>query len=692
MNYADTSLPDTKIMPDHRPVTVTFEGDLVWVTIDNPPVNATSTAVRAGLARAVDEVAASGAKAAILTCAGRTFVAGGDISEFGAPPQEPSLSDVTSAIEASSVPWVAAMHGTVFGGGFEIAMGCAYRIALAETRFALPEVTLGLVPGAGGTQRLPRLVPMKDAIDIATSGKPVTADALLALGGLDAVVNSDLPDAAKAFVVSLPNRSAATSARPLIGDDPALFDTARAIFGSRPGPEAPFHVLDALEWARLPAAEGIAKERALHMVLRDTAESRALRHAFFAERAVAKPDAIKSGAPRLIEMVVIVGGGLMGTGIGTAMLNAGLSVTIIEQDGDAAEAARERVAANLNGAVKRGKLTGAGRDKAMDRLVCRDNFTAAANHDLAIEAVFEDMDAKRAVFDKLDAIMAPDAIFATNTSYLDPVAIFKGISRAERCLGLHFFSPAHIMKLLEIIHTPQTSADTLATAFALAKRLGKVGVLSGICDGFIGNRMLAATRREAEYLLADGALPHEIDAAMVAFGFAMGPLAVQDMAGHQIGWAFRKANAHKRDPNQRYIPLADRLCEAGRFGLRTGKGWFAYEDGSRVPQRDPEVEAMIEAYSAEQGITRRSFSAQEITDRLLAVMANEGARIVEEGIAENDAAVDQVKLHGYGFPRWKGGPMQVFAERGWGAAAGIMAEVETQSPGSWQLAGRLSGA
>ncbi len=678
--------------PMTEPVTVSHEGKIAWVLIDNPPVNATSNAVRAGLARAVDEVATSGAKAAVLVCAGRTFVAGGDISEFGAPPQEPSLSDVISAIEASAVPWVAAMHGTVFGGGFEIAMGCAYRVALKGTRFALPEVTLGLVPGAGGTQRLPRLIPMKNAIDIATSGKPVDANTLLALGGLDAVMDGDLSDAAGTFAANLPERGLPTSARAIIGDDPALFDTARTAFGKKHGPHAPFDVLNALEWARLPAAEGLAKERALHMKMRDTAESRALRHAFFAERAVSKPTAIKDGTARPVEKVVIIGGGLMGTGIGAAMLNAGLSVTIIEQDSDAAEEARKRVAANLDGAVTRGKMTGEMRDKAVRRLACGDEFSAAAGHDLAIEAVFEDMDAKRTVFAKLGAVMAPDAILATNTSYLDPQTIFEGVSNPERCLGLHFFSPAHIMKLLEIIRTPQTSADTLATAFALAKRLGKVGVLSGICDGFIGNRMLATTRREAEYLLADGALPHEIDAAMVDFGFAMGPLAVQDMAGHQIGWAFRKANAHKRNPNQRYIPLADRLCEAGRFGLRTGKGWFAYEDGGRVPQRDPEVEAMIEAYSAEQGITRQSFSTQEIADRLLAVMANEGALIVEEDIAENDAAVDQVKLHGYGFPRWKGGPMQVFAERGWDEAARIMADVEAQSPGSWTLAERLKDA
>ncbi len=594
-------------MTEPSPVAVSFQDDLAWVEIDNPPVNATSAAVRTGLARAVEEVAAREAKAAILVCAGRTFVAGGDISEFGAPPLEPTLSDVISSIEDSDVPWIAAMHGTVFGGGFEIAMGCAYRVALADTRFALPEVTLGLVPGAGGTQRLPRLIPMGEAIDIAARARQIDATRLASLGGLDAVVEGDLRHEARRFAADLPERGSAPGARSIIDDDPALFEQARAEFGRKPGPQAPLRVLDALEWARLPATEGLAKERALHMRLRDTAESRALRHAFFAQRAVSKPAAIRDGSARMVEKVAIVGGGLMGTGIATAMLTAGLSVTIIEQDADAADGARDRIASNLAGAIARGKMTGAAQEQALNALVCSEDYAAAAGHDLAIEAVFEDIDAKRAVFAKLDRVMTGDAILATNTSYLDPTAIFDGISGPDRCLGLHFFSPAHIMKLLEIVRTPQTSADTLATAFALAKRLGKVGVLSGICDGFIGNRMLATTRREAEYLLADGALPHEIDAAMVAFGFAMGPLAVQDMAGHQIGWAFRKANAHKRDPNQRYVPLADRLCEAGRFGLRTGKGWFAYDEGSRVTRRDSEVEAMIEAYSAEQGIVRRSF-------------------------------------------------------------------------------------
>jgi 3-hydroxyacyl-CoA dehydrogenase len=369
-----------------------------------------------------------------------------------------------------------------------------------------------------------------------------------------------------------------------------------------------------------------------------------------------------------------------------------LRVTLIERSAKEASAAQGRVEGLVAGALKRGKISQSQYESQMTAFAAVDNYAAASGVDLAVEAVFEDLGVKQAVFAELAKHLSQDAILATNTSYLDPQEIFADIPNKARCLGLHFFSPAHVMKLVEIVNTPQTDPDVLATGFQLAKRLRKIAVLSGICDGFIGNRMLSAYRREAEYLLADGALPHEVDAAMRGFGMPMGPFELQDLTGLQIAWANRKRQAETRDPAERYESIADTLCEMGRLGQRSGKGWYTYAEGSRAPQRDPEVEALIVAYSAERGITRRKYTEQEIRDRLLAVYANEGARIVEEGIAEDFAAVDMVKLHGYGFPRWRGGPMQYAAEVGWAGMARVMAEVAGESPGSWALADHLARA
>ncbi|MEQ9695379.1 FAD-dependent oxidoreductase [Shimia sp. SDUM112013] len=671
-------------MSENHVVTVTHQDDVAWVEINNPPVNATSTAVRQGLADAVQAV--QGARVAVLTCAGRTFVAGGDMSEFDAPPVEPHLPDVVQMIEDSPVPFIAAMHGNVLGGGFEIAMGCAWRIAVAGTGFGLPEVNVGLIPGAGGTQRLPRLIGMDAAIDIACSGKIIKADEMLALGGID-IVAEDLNSAVAAFVASLPERPVGVSARAVPAFDSALIDTKRTALVKRAkGQQSPLENLTALQWALAPFAEGQPKERARHLELRQSAESRALRHAFFAERVVAKPDAIKGAEPRQIDSLVVVGGGLMGAGIATSALNSGLSVTLIERDAEAAATAETRVHGLLEGAVKRGKMTAEAFEARKAAFRAASDYAAAASAPLAIEAVFEDVDVKREVFQKLSAVMDKNAILATNTSYLDPMLIFGGIENQSRCLGLHFFSPAHIMKLLEIVKTPHTSAEVLATGFALGKRLRKVSVLSGICDGFIGNRILAAYRRAADYLLADGALPYQVDAAMRKVGVPMGPYEMQDLTGLQIAWANRKRQAATRDPKERYVTIADQLCEMDRLGQRTGKGWYRYEEGNRTPQRDPEVEDLIVKYSADHGIIRRDFSDEDISGRLLAVMANEGAQIVAEGIAERPADVDMVKIHGYGFPRWRGGPMQYATEIGWQKSQEFMQLVVEESPDSWKIA------
>ncbi len=665
-------------------VTVEFKGDVAWITIDNPPVNATSVGVRQGLVDAITVI--KGARVAVLRCAGRTFVAGGDMSEFDRPPVEPHLPDVIQMIEDSEVPFVACMHGNVLGGGFEIAMACAWRIAAPGTSFGLPEVNVGLIPGAGGTQRLPRLVGMDLAIDLACSGKMLKAEVMQQHGAVDLVADP-LEDAVDRFVSDLPERPVPVSQRPVADFAPDLIEASRRKLEKRAkGQQSPMENLTALGWATEPFSAGQPKERTLHMALRKSAESRALRHAFFAERAVSKPAMIKGVEAREIHRIAVVGGGLMGAGIATAALSSGLSVTLIERDTEAAKAAHDRVNGLLNGAVKRGKMTEAQFQNALSRFRAVDSYAEAADAQLAIEAVFEDISVKQQVFAELAQHLSAEAILATNTSYLNPVEIFAGIENPARCIGLHFFSPAHVMKLLEIVHTPQTAPEVVATGFALGKKLRKISVLSGICDGFIGNRMLAAYRRAADYLLADGALPYQVDEAMRGFGMPMGPYELQDLTGLQIAWANRKRNAATRDPNERYVTIADQLCEMERLGQRSGKGWYRYDAGDRKPIRDPEVEALIETYSAAEGITRRSFGAQDISSRLLAVLANEGDLIIEEGIAENTEAVDMVQIHGYGFPRWRGGPMNYRNEIGSRTSAATMRVVAEESPASWVIA------
>ncbi len=666
-------------------VDVRLEDGLAWVTVNNPPVNATSTAVRQGLLDAVTAV--QGARLAILQCAGRTFIAGGDMTEFDAPPQEPHLPDVVNAIEASETPFVAAMRGTVLGGGLEIAMACAWRIAAPGTKFGLPEVNVGVIPGAGGTQRAPRLFGWDAALDMACSGKLISAKEALALGAIDAI-DADPETAAQGLTLDAPTP---VSQRPAPSLDDTWFSEKRNALSSKArGTVAPLHNLDALQWAVLPFAEGQPKERALHLALRKSDESRALRHAFFAERAVARPKDIEGGTPRDITRIAIVGGGLMGAGIAAACLSAGYRVSIIERDQDAANAAQDRVAGLINGALKRGKIDQTTHDAQIAAFNAGVGYDVARDADLAIEAVFEDVEVKKTAFAGLAKAMSDDAILATNTSYLDPRDIFAGIDNPSRCVGLHFFSPAHIMKLLEVVKLPETSKDTLATAFALAKRLRKVAVLSGICDGFIGNRMLAVYRRAAEYMLADGATPKQIDDAMRAYGMAMGPFEAQDMSGLQIAEANRRRQDATRPAEERYVTISDQLCALGRTGQRTGKGWYAYVEGDRTPQVDQVVTDLITRYSAETGISRQTFTQAQIQTRLLAILANEGARIVEEGIAENDAAVDIVKLHGYGFPRARGGPMFAAQTAGDVTIRDALDALDRQSPGSWTRAKRYT--
>jgi 3-hydroxyacyl-CoA dehydrogenase len=669
-------------------VSTNIQDGIAVICVNNPPVNATSTALRQGLLDAVTTCESMSAKVAILYCKGPTFIAGGDMTEFNSPPTPPDLPDVVQAIEDSVVPWIAAMHGTVLGGGFEIAMGCAYRVAQANTRFALPEVNVGLIPGAGGTQRLPRLIGTKAAIDLTTSGRMIMATDLYDLGGLDMLSTAATAlDAAKAFCTSRPDCPIVISQRKCDAlSDSSIKDLKTQVTHNSKGQQSPLHCLEATLMAtRMPFKLGQPKERALHLALRNSAESRALRHVFFAERAVSKPTILGQSKPHSIAHVAVVGGGLMGAGIALSCLQAGLKVSLLEQDKDTADKGFDRVYSLINGAVKRAKITHENADKLLNNLQFGADYNLATNADIAIEAVFEDLGVKQAVFQRLADVMRPDAILATNTSYIDPVEIMQGISNASRCIGLHFFSPAHIMKLLEIVRLPDTDPAVIATGFVLAKRLRKVAVLSSICDGFIGNRILAAYRREADYLLMDGVKPEDIDAAMRAFGMPMGPYELQDLTGLQIAWANRKRQVTKRPAEERYVKVGDMLCEAGRLGQRSGAGWYRYNENSRTPIPDQYVTDLIKSLDA----GRQSFSQDDIINRILAAIINEGGRIVEEGIAERVIDIDMVMIHGYGFPRWRGGPMHYATETGLERIKADMAQVALQSPKSWVISDML---
>lgn len=639
------------------------DGEVAVLVIDNPPVNALGHAVRQGLA---DGIAAAGAdpavRAVVIRAAGRTFPAGADISEFGRPPQVPLLPDLCNMIEACPKPVIAALHGTALGGGLEVALGAHYRIALEGTRLGLPEVQLGLLPGAGGTQRVPRLLGAERALDLMISGKPVTARAAQDMGLIDGVVEDDLPGAAVALARMLAEE--ARPPRPTRDRQDGFHDSAAyvaAVAAARKKHAqdrlpAPRRIVDCVEAALLlPFDRGLAYERAAFEELLATPEAAGLRHAFFAERHAARfPEA--SASPRAVASVGVVGGGLMGAGIAYAALTSGHAVTLLDRDRDALARGLERIARLQARAVETGRMTDAAREADWARLSGALDMADLAGCDLAIEAVFEDFDVKADVLRGLDAALKPGAVIATNTSYLDVDALAAVTGRPADVVGLHFFSPAHVMRLLEIVVGRHTAPEVVATGLAFGKRLGKVSVRAGVCDGFIGNRILTAYRQAAEFAVEDGATPAQVDAAMRGFGMPLGPFQVSDMAGLQIGWARRKRLAPTRDPSHRYVAIADRLCEAGRFGQSNGRGWYRYDDG-RTAVEDPEVTAIIAAERSARGITPRAFTPDELRTRLLAAMANEGARILAEGIASRPSDIDVVKLFGYGFPRWEGGPM-----------------------------------
>ena len=648
-------------------VTTALHGDVLVVTIDNPPVNALGAAVRQGLLAAMQQAQADAAVAAVLLVgAGKAFIAGADIREFGKPPVPPALPEVCRAIEGSDKPVVAVLHGAALGGGLEVALSAHYRLALPAATVGLPEVNLGLLPGSGGTQRAPRLMGVQAATAMMLSGQHLKAQAALQAGLVDKLVEgADAQAAGLAYVRELLTAKAPVRrTRDLAIAEPqaalAWLEEQKAETAKKArGLFSPLKIIECVQAAvQLPFDEGLARERALFIECLDSPQRAGLIHAFFAEREVAKVPEAQAAQPRPVASVAVIGGGTMGAGIAVAALDAGLPVTMIERDAESIARGRANVEKVYNGLVAKGRMTDAAKAAVMARYTGSTNYADIAQVDLVIEAVFEDIEVKKAVFRELDRVCKPGAVLATNTSYLDIDAIAAATSRPQDVIGLHFFSPANIMKLLEIVVPAKVGADVVATAFELAKKLKKVPVRAGVCDGFIGNRILAVYKQAADYLMEDGASPYEIDAAVRGFGFAMGPFQVTDLAGGDIGWATRKRRAATRDPKARYVEIADRICERGWFGQKTGRGFYLYPEGARVGQPDPEVLAIVDAERAKKGITPRSFSADDIMRRYMAAMVNEGAKVVAEGIALRPLDVDVTFVAGYGFPRHRGGPMK----------------------------------
>ena len=634
------------------------EGVLV-ITIDNPPVNALSEDVRAGLDRALTHAADSESVIGlVITGAGKTFIGGADIREFGKPAAEPNLPSLLDRIEGLAKPVVAGINGAALGGGLEVALACHHRLVLAGAQLGLPEVKLGVVPGAGGTQRLPRLVGIPAALDLVGSGRAVTGDEALSLGIVDEIIEEEIEDSAIHAALILSDKPLRRTCDLAVGPfDAAEAETISAkVLGKSRGQKAPMEALRLVRAAgERSFKDGVANERVTFLNLRDSSEAAALRHVFFAERAATKVDVPEGVEPRDVRTIGVVGLGLMGSGIAAAALGSGYRVIGLEQTIEASERGHERIFRLLDRAATSGRVDIAALTVQKEQLVTSADDADLAGCDLVIEAVFDDLAVKAELFQRLDRVVSPETVLATNTSYLNPNEIAAATVYPERVIGLHFFSPAHIMRLVEVVRCGMSAPDALATGLAVAKRLRKLPVVTGVCEGFIGNRIFSAYRREAEFLIEDGAMPHEVDAALEDYGFPMGLFAVNDMAGLEIAWARRKRQAVTRDASERYVDIADRLCEAGRFGQKSGLGWYAYPDGKRTI--DPNVTLLIEAARGAKGIVPRSFSRADILTRLLSAMVTEGQALLAEGIATRPSDIDLVMINGYGFPAHKGGPM-----------------------------------
>ncbi|MGH1368323.1 MAG: 3-hydroxyacyl-CoA dehydrogenase NAD-binding domain-containing protein [Maritimibacter sp.] len=665
-------------------------GGVALVSIDNPPVNALSQEVRQGLHDAITQGNADAdVKVIAIYAKGRTFIAGADIREFGKPPKMPALPTVCNDMEASEKPVIAILHGTALGGGLEIGLSAHARIGVEGLRVGLPEILLGLLPGSGGTQRTPRLIGMEKTLDMTLSGRQVPATEALEIGLIDALETGNPRDVALASGENVINgtlKTRRTSDLPCTLDADAIAAARKLVAKKMPHVYCASKAVDAIERATGDVIEGMKFERESFMAGLAHPSGRGMVHAFFAERAVAKiPEA--GATPREVSKIGVIGGGTMGSGIATSALMAGLEVRLIEVTDEALQRGVDTITANLNGGVKRGKMSEAKRDAALARLSPSTEMDSLSDVDVVIEAVFEDMDVKKDIFSRLDVICKEGAILASNTSYLDINEIASVTKRPEDVIGLHFFSPAHIMRLLEVVVAEKTAPEVVATGFALGKKLRKISVRAGVCDGFIGNRILAHYGKTAGYLMEDGASPQQIDQALEDFGFAMGPYKVGDLAGLDIGWMTRKRKAATRPNEERYVTIHDRICEEGWFGRKTGKGFYDYS-GDMKP--NPAVAKIIETERAARGITPREFTDEEIVDRYMTAMIVESVRVIEDGIALRPIDVDTVFLMGYGFPRFRGGPLKYADEIG---AADLVKRIETYATEDsyyWQVPALLA--
>nr|WP_297350300.1 3-hydroxyacyl-CoA dehydrogenase NAD-binding domain-containing protein [uncultured Caldimonas sp.] len=645
-----------------------LHGSVAVITLNNPPVNGlgyeTRKGITDGLSKAEDD---ANVKAIVITGAGRAFSGGADIREFGSPKalQEPNLLSVIKTVENCSKPVVAAIHSVCMGGGLELALGCHYRVAANGTQVALPEVKLGLLPGAGGTQRLPRAIGVENALNMIVGGDPVKSELLAAIPGqtlFNKIVDGDVVPAAVAYANEIADQRPLPLVRNLKAEHPnaeGYFqfarNTVKAVAKNFP---APAKCVDAVEAAvKKKFEDGMTFERELFAALMMTPESKALRHAFFAERAASKvPDVPEDTPVRAINKVAVIGAGTMGGGISMNFLNAGIPVVILEMKQDALDRGIGVMRKNYEAQVKKGKLKQDKYEQRISLLSTTLSYDEIKDADLVIEAVFEDIGVKEQVFKTLDEVMKPGAILASNTSTLDVNKIAGFTKRPQDVIGMHFFSPANVMKLLEVVRGEKTAKDVLATVMQLAKKIRKTAVVSGVCDGFIGNRMIEQYSRQAGFLLEEGCTPEQVDRAIERFGFAMGPFRMGDLAGNDVGWYIRKRRYIEK-PHMRYSKTADLLCEMGRFGQKTGAGWYDYKPGKRDAIPSPVVNEMIEKHRAELGVAPRKISDEEIVGRLVYALVNEGAKILEEGIALRASDIDMVYLTGYGFPLWRGGPM-----------------------------------
>jgi len=643
------------------------DGDIAVIVIDNPPINAGSAAVREGLMAAIATLESdAGLQGAVLIGAGSTFIAGSDLREFGQPLAEPQLPSVIKAIEDCGKPVVAALHGAALGGGFELALGCDARVAAPGTVVGLPEVTLGIIPGAGGTQRLPRIVGIPRAIGMICSGERIGTAAALAAGMIDVEAQSDLRAAAVAHARLLVGRKQRLRDRAVpLADAGAIAEaSAAALKAGKRRPQVQAAIDAIVATATVAIDDGLADERAVFQRLRVSREAFALRHQFFAERDSAKHPSLDAAKPRDIRRIAVIGAGTMGSGIAIAALDAGHEVLLLEQEATALERGASRIHDHYANRVKGGKTKTAVAAACQARLSTSLDWPRIAEADLVIEAVFEEMGVKQLVFQRIDALARPGAVLASNTSYLDLDAIAAATTRPQDVIGLHFFSPANVMKLMEVVRGKASAPDALATGLALGRKLKKLPVLTGNAFGFVGNRLYAAYRRQCEFMVEEGASPEQVDAALEAFGFAMGPFTVADLSGLDIAWHMRRAQAASRDPAARYVHIADRLCEAGRLGRKTGAGYYRYPDGASRPQVDPAVAELIAKARADKGIAPRELGAEEIQRRVMLALVNEAALLLAEGVAERATDVDVVLVNGYGFPRWEGGPVFWARERG----------------------------